>query len=439
MSKHIHIILWIPLMYVVLFLAFWIRLFLNEEVSFEKFLLEKQANYAADSAIDALLEDSDIDTDYSSDFVTIEPDLAVKDFAHTLCLNKGSIPTDYSIRKLMNNNIRMIAVCGYDGYYVYYMNETATGTYELKSTPKIPYYYSYYSDPDKEAALEPDSDELKTNMSESDIAYYLNLHNEADRQYCLTLDPKVGYWDYSANGKYFTHQRGKYEDGRKEYNNSQGSLTAAWDSDGSQTGFHIPTKDQQLTAINTDVSKGINWALFKTYSTFTSHNHIELPAIGETVRGEQPVKAPTVIAFVEGDTKSYLSSVTAECIGGAQFEDADLVVGFNLDHVKIIKPYRDPDTGTYFYGDEAIPKWQAWCNKRHYEFDKWAYYRKDDSKEWNNLSNPYVTLSGKYYAYSSWWNKHRYIKDQMTTINGQYFDDVFDAAKNKYMDIMPGN
>lgn len=439
MSKHVHLVLWLPLLYVVLFLAFWIRLFLNETVSFEKFLLEKQANYAADSAIDALLEDSNLETDYSSDFVIVEPDLAVKDFAHTLCLNNGTIPTDYSIRKLMNNDIRMIAVCGYDGYYVYYVNETATGTYELKSTPKIPYFYSYYNDPDDEAGLEPDSEELKSTMDDATINYYANLHTKADRQYCLTLDPEIGYYDYIINDKYYTHQRGKYIDGRQEYLNSQSNAPNNWKSDGSQTGFHIPTKDQQRTAINNDISKGINWALLQTYQTYSTQNRIELPSIGETVKGKQPVTAPTVIAFVEGEDTSHLSHVTAECIGGSEFEEADLVVGFTLSNVKLIKPYKDSDSGKFYYGDDAVPKWQAWCTAHGKDFDKWAYFKKYDDKDYDAGTNPYITVSGNYYAYASWWNNHRYIKDQMTDMSGRYFDDVFDAAKNKYMDIMPGN
>lgn len=356
MSKHTHVMLWVPLLYAVLFFIFWVRIYQNEVISFEEYVLEKKVNYAADSAIDELLAGSgDTNQDYANqDYQTLEPGVAVDDFAHTLCLDFKLIPTETTLALVKNKFIRTMAVCVYDGVYAYYPMQTETHTYELKQTPKIPYFYT----------------------------------GEDGTQYCLTLDTNVGFWDAVENGSYKIKQRDTY--------------------------VNKPSDDIQATAINDQVASILNWALYETYKKDKQGSNVTLPAIADTVRGNQPVKSPTVIAVVDGFRKSFATTITAECIGGSQLEDADQVVGFTLVNAPIYKPYFAEDEGVYYYGDEAL--------------------KKAEEQSDNLVVESYV--SGKYYAYSSWWKNHTYLRndDSMLT-GGEYFDTVFEAASNGYNDI----
>jgi hypothetical protein len=344
-------------MFAVLFFVFWIRIYQNELVAFEEYVLDIQSNYASDSAIDELLVASDLNQDYANgDFVTLEPSLAEEDFAHTLCLDFGYIPTDSTLELVKNNNIRALLVCTYDGIYAYYMMQTETHSYELKQTPKIPYFYT---DPD------------------------------TNTQYCLTLDENKGYWDYyDASGNYKLHKYDYYD--------------------------NKPTKDLQLTAINEQVADVLNWVLYESYSGGDSDLTVSIPALSETVRGEQPVNAPTVLAVIDGNIKVFSTTITAESIGGSQLEETNQVIGYTLKNAPIYKPYTDSN-GVVYYGDEALAKWKA---------------SGENSSEYIE-----TTLSGTFYAYSSWWQSHSYMKSGGYISKGQYFDSVFEAAKNGYNDL----
>lgn len=355
MTKHFHVTLWIPLMYCALFLIFWIRIYLNEAVSFEDWVLEKQANYAAESAVDEMLETGNLNQDYADgDFVTLEPSVALRDFNTTLSYDFGLVPTDDTLDSISLKNLRVFAVCVYDGIYIHYLQRSETTGVELKQSPKIPYFYT----------------------------------DDYGNQYCLTLDPDKGYWDYKEDSNYQLHFYDNYTT--------------------------KPSEDRQTTAINNRVADLVNWGLWETYDNERrSDKAISLPAIGETVRGDQPVRSPTVIAVVEGFTKSYGTTTLAECIGGAQLEETDQIVGFRIKGCPFYS-YVDPDTNTTYTGDEAIA--QA-----------------------GGLGSPKLQISkisGKFYARSSWWKNHSRVKNYIeNTSDSKYFDDEYEAAKAGYNDI----
>lgn len=324
MSKHINVLLWIPLLFSVLFFTFQMTIIINEKVEFEQFVLEKQANYASDSAIDELLVASDISTDYGNgDFMKVEPSLALEDFAHTLCLDLGYIPTEYNLNLVKQENIRVLMVCAYDGLYANYKMRTETHAHELHQTPKLPYFYT-----DKNSGT----------------------------QYCLTFNPEKGYWDYFDGDTYKLHDYDIYD--------------------------NPPSLDVQKTAINDRIANVLNWALYETYEQDKNEVSVELPALAETIKGEQPIEGPAVIAVVDGNKRSFKSAITAESIAGSQIEEADLVMAYTFD-------------GSYVVN--GIP------------------------------------LKGKYYAYNSWWEKHPDVA--ACGKNGAYYDTVFDAARAGYNDL----
>lgn len=334
MTKHMHILLWVPLIYAALFLVYWIRIYQNDYVEFDEYVLNKQANYAADSAIEELLVASDLNQDYADgDYVTLEPKLALSDFGNSLCLDFGYIPTEKTLLKVWNDNIRAMVICVYDGIYYYYLQQDCDdGSMELVQSPKVPYFYT----------------------------------DESGNQMCLNLMYDKGYYGVRVSDtEYKLHNYGLLEDVR-------------------------PIDDVQKTAVNNQVSDILNWCLYESYSAGKKQT-LRLPALAETVRGEQPVQSPTVIAVIEGNANAFSQAVTAECIGGAQLEAADHVIGFTFG------------TGVQIVHDSGVI---------------------------NNLP------AGKYYAYSSWWDENKSkFSGNLPTNNAQYFDTVFEAAKAGYNDL----
>lgn len=289
MSKVLSIVWFAPLLYVVFFFLYWVPIYQNELLSFDEFVLEKQVNYAADAAVEELLNTGNLDQDYhnldktdpsytdidTSSIINVEPDLAVKEYASMLCSNWQMSPTEYNINIVKNEYIKALLVCAYDGVYAYWKQPIGDGVYEFISTPKIPYFYTE------------------------------NEGTSNQIQYCLTLGLDYGYSDaVDASGNYSL----------KKFNK-----------------IHVP-KDTQRTAINNQVAELLNYALCESYSTGGYAKRYEIPALGSTIKGQQPVSGITVLGVVEGQGTSLASPITAECIGGARVTTADKIIGYTFTH-----------------------------------------------------------------------------------------------------------
>jgi len=342
MTKHTHVLLWIPLMYTALFFTFWLRIYQNEIIAFEEYVLDIQANYATDSATDELLIASDLNQDYSTgDYVSIEPTLAINDLAHTLCLDFGYIPTETNLDYVKNKNMRATLICAYDGVYAYYKMRTNTHDYELKQTPKMPYFY----------------------VDETD-----NYRKE----YCLTLDPERGYVaTLVADDDLEMSSFGKYANGDK------------------------PSEDLQTTAINNKVADLMNWALYETYNYGSSDIKLRIPNIDDTIRGAQPVKGPTVLAVLDGNRKVFSTYATAESIAGSQIEATDQTVAYVVKDLPIYEPFKNSN-GTIYYGDDAILKWGNEFENNIRTTISGKYYAPASWWKSHSYSKNYLT-DGKYF------------------------------------------
>lgn len=326
MSRYNYVMLFVPLMYGVLFFLYFIRIYQTEYVEFEQFVLEKQVNYAADSAIDEMILSAYLSQDYNNGaYQTYEPDVAVNDYAATLCYDFGLIPTESNVQYVLDTRVRTMVVCAFDGFYVFKRQKNETHSYQLTQSPKIPYFYT----------------------------------DKTGRQFCLTLDPDLGFWDSGNEGTYKVHQLDKYPASIR------------------------PSNDQQATAINNAISDYLNNALYDTYSSGNMDTIVELPALGSTVRGDQPVSSPTVIGVVDGIRKVFSTVVTAESIGGAQVEETTYNIGYTLHNATIN----------------------------------------------GNVYN------GKFYATTEWWDKHSNVLNFAVESQGRYFDSVFDAACEGYKNL----
>lgn len=253
------------------FLVYWIKIYNNELVEFDEFVLDKQVNYASDAAIEELLLTGHTSQDYSAtDYLAVEPELALKEFTSILGTCFNFTPTDYTRTMIENTYIKAFLVCAWDGIYAYWHQPiNDKGEYALVATPKIPYFYT---DP-------------------------------KGKQYCLTLGLEEAFYDSYIPG-----------DPAKYSVESRQSIAGQVD------------KEVQLTAINNRVADLLNYALTESYGG-SSRTSYEIPAIASEVSGAQPVDSITVIGIVEGKASVGTSSIVAECIGGAQVTQTDYIQG----------------------------------------------------------------------------------------------------------------
>lgn len=294
MSRHFYLVLWMPLLFIVLFMAYWITITSNSYTELEEYILGKQVNYATDSAIGEMLEFSTTDVDYSDgEFILVEPELALTDFSYIMCWNMHLDPTESNRTYVQDNYIRTFAVCAYDGIYAYWNQKTATNDWHLVQTPKIPYFYT---------------------------------DDRTGIQYALTLNYEKGYQDNGRSDANYKMMR---------YNTYQNK----------------PSNDLQNSAIDTQIENTLNWCLAQSYGQGKSDIKIEIPVIDVSYRtGAKAVESPTVMTIFQGRTTIYGTSPIAEVVGGSALEDAVHCVGYtyNGDIVNGV-----PLTGKFY----ATEKW----------------------------------------------------------------------------------
>ena len=299
---------------------------MNSYVDLEEFILERQVQYATDSAITEMLEYSSVDTDYADgDFIVIEPELALNDFSWCMCFNFGYIPTELNREMVQNEMIRSFVVCAYDGVYSYFNTKSTDTEWTLVQTPKIPYFLT---------------------------------HN--GKQYALTLDSHKGYQGQMVGSTFKMNAYNTYAD--------------------------PPSVDLQQQAIVDTIANMINYSLAKSYGQRNSDIKVRIPATAQHFRnGVNTILSPTIITVFEGRVKIGYTNPLAEVIGGSSFEDAVHAIGYTF-------------TGQSVNGQP---------------------------------------MTGKYYATTTWWEKHQALVNQLNAAgqSPRYYDTVFDAAKAGYMDI----
>lgn len=287
MTKVIHIVAWVPLIYAAFFLIFFIRIYQNELVSLDEYILEKQVNYAADAAVEELLYTSHLDQDYNKgDYITIEPKLAVDEFTSIMCYYYDMIPSDYSYNYIKQHYFRALLVCAWDGVYACWNQESnVQKEYDFIMTPKIPYHY------------------------------YEKMENGHLREVIVNLGMEKAYWletELDATGKVGKVELHQYKETKLD-------------------------PDVVLTNINDQVGDLLNYALYQSYSGGTgSGKAYALPALASSVKATNAVDKITVLGVIEGKASSLTSTITAECLGGARITANDPIIGYTTtDYGKI--------------------------------------------------------------------------------------------------------
>lgn len=87
---------------------------------FNEHELDVSVNYAVDAAVeDMLVGTTDLKLDYADfEYVSVDPEIALQTYCEVLLSNLGYAVTDENIQLVKTNNTPAFIVCAYDGYYV---------------------------------------------------------------------------------------------------------------------------------------------------------------------------------------------------------------------------------------------------------------------------------------------------------------------------------
>ena len=225
-----------------------------ETQALEDWHLKQVVNNCTDSAIEELLEASDLGMDYADwGKFNSDPDLALDDYLTTFLLNYNMPITESNKDLVKINYIKAFCVAGFDGYYIYDHRNTETGGYTLVGSPKLPYLYR-----------DPRTDRL--------VTYALNM----------------GY--------------------RRCYRLTDATLTMV-DSP--------LNKNETLKVINNRISDDLMERVDRAYDSGWLES-VYIPSGLTTISSTNPVESPTVLCFMDGVDLNSVNKVNAFGIGGSR-------------------------------------------------------------------------------------------------------------------------
>lgn len=255
MSKVFSLLMIIPIWFIAMLYLATITFYRVESQSIEDWRIKSVVNYCTDSAIEELLEASDLGMDYADwGKFHADPDLALKDFVDTFLLSYR-LPLNNESREMIKTNyIQAFCVAGYDGYYIYDHRNAENGGYTLVGSPKIPYLYADTTKPGRY------------------VTYALNMGNQ--RCYKLT--------------------------------------------DATITQAPSPVSDSEcMKIINTRISDDLMERVDRAYTNGWLQS-VYIPTSMTALTRTNPVQSPTVMAFMDNIDLDTMYKVQAFGIGGSR-------------------------------------------------------------------------------------------------------------------------
>lgn len=266
MNRWFSIMLLLPIWFAVIVYLSVLSFFRLENQALEDWRLKQVVNNCTDSAIEELLEASDLGMDYNDwGNFNADPELALKDFVDTFLLNYD-IPLNDTNRDLVKTKyIQALCVAGYDGYYIYDHRKTMDGGgAELVSSPKMPY---------------------------------------------LWRDERIA-------GRYVTYALNMGFD--KCYKITDATIT--------KDAMPISQKEA-LKIINTRISDDLMERVDRAYKNGWTSS-VNIPTDLTTVKSVNPISSPTVLAFVDNVDITSFKPVNAFGIGGSRAQMARPVAAY---------------------------------------------------------------------------------------------------------------
>lgn len=256
MSRAFSILILLPLWFLAVIYLCGFVFFQNEIRALDDWRLKQVVNNCTDSAIEQLLEASDLGMDYADwGNFNADPELALDDFVDTFLLNYNLPLTDDNREMVKINYIQAFCVAAYDGYYIYDHRKTADdGALELVGSPKIPYLWRDTSKPGRY------------------VTYALNM----------------GY--------------------DKVYKLTDATITRA-DSP-------LP-KSEVMKVINNRISDDLRERVDRAYENGWLQT-VYIPSGLTTISSTNPIQSPTVLAFLDNVDIDSVTKVNAFGIGGSR-------------------------------------------------------------------------------------------------------------------------
>lgn len=269
MRRFMWVLLPLPITLYVLYMIMYVSMLQNMSQSANDAYANAIANYCSDAATAELLDTADLGLDYATTGeVTVDPELAIDEYGSTLCLALGYQPTEEMIDNVLRDHVKVLYVCGYDGYYVYQVDlvgGTDSRNRALQGSFKMPYTYERESD---------------------NKLFALTLNGNK----CWEFDPSVP------------------------------SLKREQSSGLSQ--------EMTNHIINTRISDDMNKRITDLYTDSANgwSNRVYLPSGLSTISSTNPITGPTVLALVDN-----IEGSLAFGIGGTKLEDTRKVAGYIRD------------------------------------------------------------------------------------------------------------
>ena len=137
MSRVVSLLIVVPLWFAAMIYLALVQTVRYEDQSINDWIIKMTVNNCTDSAIEELLDASDLGMDYNDwgNFNT-DPELALNDFVDMFLLSYGIPLTETAREDVKANYIQAFCVAGYDGYYIYDHRETSPGNgFDLVGSP----------------------------------------------------------------------------------------------------------------------------------------------------------------------------------------------------------------------------------------------------------------------------------------------------------------
>lgn len=284
MSKYSIITLLSPLIFIIFWLITFVQFERNEVSAFETWLLTKQVNFSTDAAIEELRTKSpDIAINIEEQSPTVNPDVAVDEFASMLCENLGLPDTAYNRDIILRRYTKCLCVCTNYGYYIYMRKQVThdlSDTWEFVSWPLLPYTGTI-------DGLPSTSDPTVAVTLAKDYAYQIEL---------------------SSADKYL-------------------NVSTVKDSSGDPVKLNKAQQLQASEIINNTVTNSMMRALYTEFGNTTDQTVI-IPANFDTITGAQLINNTAVLAIVDTSGRHIGIDTLAFGIGGNQIKEADPIIGW---------------------------------------------------------------------------------------------------------------
>lgn len=263
----------------------------KEVEEFEKLRLSIAVDYAVDAAVEAVLDTGELGMDYGEEGkTTIDPKRALDTFTRVFLMNYNLSLSKENIAHVQNDFLPVFLVVTFDGYYMaqprlvksaadYPENSAVNQDWELTFGPKMPYKYVVGSS-----------------------------------SYALNFGDYVIRMDGNTMTKQYTYPSG------------------------------ITNRADLYREISKIISTDVSYAVDKFNESNPNWSHtVYIPEGFTNITGVNPVRGPSVIAFVQGVDLATTKPIASFSIGGGKIQSR-----------RTVSAYQRNGINYYCYSDQFV-------------------------------------------------------------------------------------